>query len=81
LKNIWGLQVPGFSLLAIASLGDGCPAFLVHEKDTRVQEGLGFLFVATNLGNGRPTFLIHERNTQVQKGLGFFSLLQQFSRL
>jgi hypothetical protein len=34
LKNIWGLQVSGFSLMAAASLGDGHLAFLVHEKET-----------------------------------------------
>ncbi len=65
LKNTWGSQVPSFSLLA-TSLGNGCLAFLIHEKETWAQEGLGFFFVvATSSSDGHSTFLIHDRNTQV----------------
>jgi hypothetical protein len=29
-------------------LGNGCLAFLIHEKETWVQEGLGFFFFVAN---------------------------------
>jgi hypothetical protein len=74
LKNTWGLQILDFSLLAATNLGNGCLVFLVHEKETQIQEGLGFFLCCSNSINGHLAFFIHEKVTQVQEGPIFSSM-------